>query len=72
MSEVNVNRSIKLDNVRLLRVSLTKPYVGKDAKVDPATGKQDGKFHVDEVEGACAAEPRYDQGQQPALLLAAR
>ena len=33
MSEVTVNRQIKLDNVRLLRVSLTKEYIGKDAKV---------------------------------------
>jgi hypothetical protein len=49
MSEVTVNRQIKLDNVRLLRVSLTKPYVGRDAKIDPATGKQDGKFHIDAV-----------------------
>ena len=40
MSEVTVNRQIKMDNVRILRVSLTKPYIGKDAKVDPATGKQ--------------------------------
>jgi hypothetical protein len=38
-----------LNNVRLLRASLTKPYVGRDAKVDPATGKQDGKFHIDAV-----------------------
>lgn len=48
MSEV-VNRQIKLDNVRLLRVSLTKPYVGRDAKIDATTGKADGKFHVDAV-----------------------
>jgi hypothetical protein len=47
MSDVIVNRQIKMENVRLLRVSLTKPYVGKDAKVDPATGKQEGKFHID-------------------------
>jgi len=44
-----VNRQIKLDNVRLLRVSLTKAYVGKDAKIDPTTGKQEGKFHIDAV-----------------------
>jgi hypothetical protein len=49
MSEVTVNRQIKLDNVRLLRVSLTKPYIGKDAKIDPATGKQEGKYHIDAV-----------------------
>lgn len=49
MSEPVVNKTIMLDNVRLLRVSLTKPYVGKDAKIDPATGKADGKYHVDAV-----------------------
>ena len=49
MSTENVTRQIKMNNVRLLRVSLTKPYIGKDAKVDPATGKQEGKFHVDVV-----------------------
>jgi len=49
MSNEVVSKQIKLDNVRLLRVSLTKAYVGRDAKVDPATGKQEGKFHVDAV-----------------------
>lgn len=49
MSEAPVQKTIKLDNVRLLRVSLTKPYIGKDAKVDPATGKQEGKYHIDAV-----------------------
>ena len=49
MSEVTVNRQIKLDNVRLLRVSLTRPYAGRDAKIDPATGKPEGKFHIDAV-----------------------
>jgi hypothetical protein len=49
MSSEVVNRQIKLENVRLLRVSLTKPYVGKDAKVDPTTGKPDGKYHIDAV-----------------------
>lgn len=49
MSEVSVNRQIKLDNVRLLRVSLTKPYVGKDSKIDPATGLPEGKYHIDAV-----------------------
>jgi Protein of unknown function (DUF2815) len=42
-------KTIKMDNVRLLRVSLTKPYIGKDAKIDPATGKQEGKYHIDAV-----------------------
>jgi Protein of unknown function (DUF2815) len=49
MSEVNVIRQIKMNDVRLLRVSLTKPYIGKDAKVDSTTGKQEGKFHIDAV-----------------------
>jgi hypothetical protein len=49
MSEVTVNRQIKLDNVRLLRVSLTKAYVGRDAKIDPVSGKPDGKYHIDAV-----------------------
>jgi hypothetical protein len=49
MSNAPVQKTIKLDNVRLLRVSLTKPYIGKDAKVDPATGKQEGKYHIDAV-----------------------
>jgi hypothetical protein len=49
MSTETVNRQIILNDVRLLRVSLTKPYVGKDAKIDPATGKQEGKFHIDAV-----------------------
>jgi hypothetical protein len=49
MSSEVVTKQIKMNNVRLLRVSLTKPYVGRDAKVDPATGKADGKFHIDAV-----------------------
>jgi len=49
MSNENVPRQIKMDNVRLLRVSLTKQYIGKDAKIDPTTGKQEGKYHIDAV-----------------------
>lgn len=48
-SEVVVNKQIKFNNVRLLRVSLTKAYIGKDAKIDPVTGKPEGKFHIDAV-----------------------
>jgi hypothetical protein len=44
-----VTKTVKMDNVRILRVSLTKPYVGKDAKIDTATGKPEGKYHVDVV-----------------------
>ncbi len=49
MSEVTVNRQIIMNNVRLLRVSLTKQYIGKDAKINPATGQPEGKFHIDAV-----------------------
>ena len=48
-TEQVVTRQMKMDNVRLLRVSLTQPYIGKDAKIDPATGKQEGKYHIDGV-----------------------
>ncbi len=48
-SNVNVVKTILMNNVRLLRVSLTKPFIGKDAKIDPATGKAEGKYHVDVV-----------------------
>jgi hypothetical protein len=49
MTEPNVVKTILMNNVRLLRVSLTKPFIGKDAKIDPATGKAEGKYHVDVV-----------------------
>lgn len=49
MSESVTPKTILLNNVRLLRVSLTKPYTGKDAKIDPATGKAEGKYHIDAV-----------------------
>lgn len=49
MSSEVVTKQIKFNNVRLLRVSLTKPYIGKDAKIDAATGKAEGKFHIDAV-----------------------
>ena len=49
MADSGVTKTILMNNVRLLRVSLTKPYIGKDAKIDPATGKADGKFHIDAV-----------------------
>ena len=49
MATENLVRQIKMNNVRLLRVSLTKQYVGRDAKIDPATGKAEGKFHIDAV-----------------------
>jgi hypothetical protein len=46
MTETVANQMI-LHDVRLARVSLAKPYVGKDAEIDPATGKPKGKYHVD-------------------------
>jgi hypothetical protein len=61
MSSENVNKVIKLENVRLLRVSLTKPYVGKDAKVGP-DGKQEGKYHIDAV--FPPTHPQFSQLQQ--------
>jgi hypothetical protein len=42
-----VNNQIILNDVRLARLSLTKPYIGKDAPIDPATGKPQGKYHAD-------------------------
>jgi hypothetical protein len=49
MTEPVTQKTILFNNARLLRVSLTKPYMGKDAKIDPATGKAEGKYHVDAV-----------------------
>jgi Protein of unknown function (DUF2815) len=62
MNDVTVNKQIKLNDVRLLRVSLTKPYVGRDAKIDPTTGKADGKFHIDAV--FPPTHPQFPQLQQ--------
>jgi len=49
MTEANIQKTILMNDVRILRVSLTKPYTGKDAKIDPATGKAEGKYHIDAV-----------------------
>jgi hypothetical protein len=61
MSEEVVKKQILMNDVRLLRVSLTKPFVGKDAKIDPATGKPEGKFHVDVV--FPATHPQFNELQ---------
>jgi len=61
-NETPVSKQIKMNNVRLLRVSLTKPYIGKDAKIDPTTGKPDGKFHIDAV--FPPTHPQFPQLQQ--------
>lgn len=45
----NQTLTLLVQDVRLARVSLIRPYIGKDAKVDPATGKQEGKYHVDAI-----------------------
>jgi hypothetical protein len=50
MSET-VSNQIILNDVRLSRLSITKPYIGKDAPIDPATGKQIGKYHADLILG---------------------
>jgi hypothetical protein len=41
------SKILLLEGVRLDRVSLTTPYVGKDAKPNPKTGKVEGKYHAD-------------------------
>ena len=46
MTEAVANQII-LNNVRLARVSLSKPHVWKDTEIDAATGKQKGKYHAD-------------------------
>lgn len=43
----SVSNTLKLLDVRLDRVSLIRPYIGKDSPIDPATGKQVGKYHAD-------------------------
>lgn len=37
----------QVNNVRLARVSLATPFIGQDAKINPRTGKPDGKYHAD-------------------------
>lgn len=49
MTEPTAPKTIMMNNVRLVRLSLTKPYIGKDAKTDPTTGKPMGKYHLDAV-----------------------
>lgn len=61
-SEQIVTRQIKMNNVRLLRVSLTKPYIGKDAKINATTGQPEGKFHIDGV--FAPTHPQFPELQQ--------
>jgi hypothetical protein len=81
MSEVIANQII-LNDVRLSRLSITKPYIGKDAPIDPATGKQVGKYHADliidmnhpQLEAfkalmRAAVEKKFGEGAQAALEL---
>lgn len=56
MTETNQPMTLLVQDVRLARVSLIRPYIGKDAKVDPATGKQMGKYHAD-----CIIPPTHPQ-----------
>jgi hypothetical protein len=61
-SEQIVTRQIKFNNVRLLRVSLTKPYIGKDAKINATTGQPEGKYHIDGV--FPPSHPQFPELQQ--------
>lgn len=61
-SEQIVTRQIKMNNVRLLRVSLTKPYIGKDAKINTTTGQPEGKYHIDGV--FAPSHPQFPELQQ--------
>jgi hypothetical protein len=47
MTESNTPLTLIIQDVRLARVSLIRPYIGKDAKIDPTTGKPTGKYHSD-------------------------
>jgi hypothetical protein len=47
MTEINQPLTLMIQDVRLAFVSLIRPYVGKDAKIDPATGKPIGKYRAD-------------------------
>lgn len=46
-----VSNQIILQDVRLARLSITTPYIGKDAAIDPTTGKAVGKYHADLILG---------------------
>jgi hypothetical protein len=48
MPEAVANQVI-LNDVRLARVSLTKPHVRNDTEIDPATRRQKGTYHVDAI-----------------------
>lgn len=56
MSET-VRNQIIMNDIRLLRVSLTKPYTGKNAQIDPNTGKPKAKYHIDGV--FAQSHPQY-------------
>lgn len=46
-----VQNQIILTDVLLQRLSLTKPFVGRDAPINPATGQPEGKYHADLILG---------------------
>ena len=58
-----------INNVRLARVSLTQPFIGKDAPIDPATGKQKGKYHADLIIGLDHPDLEQYKGLQKAAIL---
>jgi hypothetical protein len=82
MAEATISNQIIMNDVRLDRLSLTKPYVGRDAPIDPATGKQIGKYHADVIIGLdhpqlesfkglmrAAVEKKFGEGAAAALDL---
>ena len=54
-----VSNQIILNDVRIARVSLATPYIGKDAPIDPVTGKAAGKYHIDAI--LSASHPQLEQ-----------
>ena len=49
MTGNTVSTTLIVNDVRIARVSLSRPYVGKDAKIDPATNKPIGNYHIDAI-----------------------
>lgn len=47
MAESNQPLTLMIQDVRLARTSLIKPFIGKDSPIDPSTGKQVGKYGSD-------------------------
>ena len=49
MTGNTVPTQLIINDVLIARVSLSKPYVGKDAKIDPVTKAPIGTYHVDAI-----------------------